>query len=332
MRRATIKCRDCGASLSVYDHQVGRLGECPRCGATMRIAAAMFGDIEEGGGWAEAGPVATPLIAPMDWLVGRLRFLRRFPGRFDAYMNVLGRLGLLGTLLAGAVMFLHLTVRAIRVDSMFAFLTGLGGALTAVVLHYVAARFLNAGRDLLHNNPQMIMPDALLDSLGLLGVLATLTLLVLTFTAGVQAAQQDYVLELMLRFMWLLGATVLAFHLTLCFLNPTETMNVHAEVADATGGEMALGILRVIGRCVLALVPLVLAVGVLGAASAMVLMMIMAWAGEPLGELMFGPAALVASGSSASPIAIYLAFVVYVLILDLYQAILQIARNTQPAE
>ncbi len=331
MRRATIECRDCGASLSVYDHQVGRLGECPRCGATMRISATVFGSVEEGGGWPEVGPVATPLVGPMDWLVGRLRFLRRFPGRFDAYMNVLGRLGLLGTLLAGAVMFLHLTVMAIGNDSMFTFLAGLGGALTAVVLHYVAARFLNAGRDLLRTNPQMIMPDALLDSLGLLGALATVTLLVLSLTAAVEVAQQGYSLQSVLRFMWRLGATVLAFHLTLCFLNPTETMNVHAEVADASGGETALGILRVLGRCVLALVPLVLAVGVLGSASAMLLLMVVVWAGEPL-EFMFGPAALAAAVASATPIFVYLAFVGYVLILDLYQAILQIARNTQPAE
>ncbi len=124
---------------------------------------------------------------------------------------------------------------------------------------------------------------------------------------------------------------MLAFHLTLCFLNPTETMNVHAEVADASGGETALGILRVLGRCVLALVPLVLAVGVLGSASAMLLLMVVVWAGEPL-EFMFGPAALAAAVASATPIFVYLAFVGYVLILDLYQAILQIARNTQPAE
>ncbi len=309
MRKSTMRCPECAVKLSVSPDEAGKTGRCPRCGASIVITPdeAVFA-------------VDTPLIPLIDGLLGRARLLQKWPEAFEAYLRVLARLGLVGMLMAGAVALLHMTVAAVRTDSMRAFLVGLGAALGAIVAHYIAARFITAARTLLRNNPREKATSEFMDCVGLVAMLGTVALTVFAIVEAVQAHS-------LLPLLWLALAVVVA-HVMLCFLNPGETMNVRGTLHDATGGETALAIVRVVFRCALVLSPVLLALGVLVGTSAMIVVMVVGWLGGEMGTAAFELAGEVVLAAALAPLALYVAYIAVMWVVDFWSAVSQTMRNT----
>jgi hypothetical protein len=287
----------------------------------VEIVAAMFGPEAERPS-AGLGEVETPLIPAMDGFLGLLRVLRRWPQAFETYESVLARLGLIGMLLAGAVALFHLTIVAIKTDSMYTFLVGLGAAVGAVVVHYVSARFLNAARTLLRDNPKATSAEAFMDSMALVMVVATIALIVLAVVVGAMYRTFAWVVPT-------LAGAVVAAHIMFCFLNPAETLNVRGGLRGAGAGEAALAIVTVLLRCLLVAAPLLLALGILGGTSAMVFIMVISWTGTVSAIHPFTIAGLVVGGAALAPVALYLGYVFVMVVVDFFASIYGVERNTR---
>lgn len=318
MRDGTMECVECGAVLVIREEQIGKLGECPRCGAAREITATMF---EEGAPEEPAAKaVTTPVVPAVDWLLKRLRFLSGFTERFEIYQSVLAQLGLICILLAAAVVLTRFTVEAIQQDSMRLFVKGLGWAIAALALHYAAARFIVAGRATLQNNPQRVSLIPFLDCMGLVALLAAVAAL----AVGIEWA-------LALGSVVVLIAPVLAaivwVHVMIAFLNPAETMYVQRGLRGAAAGEVAMSILAVLFRCVLVLAPVLLLLGALIGTAWMVLAMVVEWTGAATVDIGFGLGAMLVGAAGLTPLALYLAFVAFMLVADFYSAVFRIARK-----
>ena len=334
MARGIIRCDECGAALGVSDKEIGKSGKCPRCGSGIEITREAFqrtetrGASEKSGGGGTAFAHRTVIMQLVDGFLEQLRFLGGRSRAFAAYQSLLIRLGLIGILVAGVVALVHMTVVSIRLDSMHSFLLGLGVAVVAVVLHYVASRFAEAGQLLLAENPCASAPEPVMDCLGFLSLLAGLGLVVY---AVVEAVQASALFASLPPFV----AAVALGHLALFFLNPSECLNSRGRLRGASAGETALSIAEMIYRCVLVLVPVLLALGVLGGASAMVVAMIMLWAGGgaaeeglQMAQSGFQIALRVTGAAAAGPVVAYLVYLTLMLLRDLMFAVLQTARNT----
>ncbi|MFO7958731.1 MAG: hypothetical protein R6X33_16710 [Candidatus Brocadiia bacterium] len=318
MRNGTMECTECGAVLVVHDNQLGKLGECPRCGATREITEEMFAEAAPEEPAAKA--ITSPVVPAVDYVLKKLRFLAGLTERFEIYQTVLAQLGLICILLASAAVLVRFTVGAIQNDSMSLFLQGLGGAIVGVALHYLAARFAVAGRATLQNNPQRVSLIPFLDCMGLAGLLAAVGMV----AAGIGAAlQQGSVIALIAP---VLAAIVLA-HVMVIFLNPAETMYVQRGLRGAVAGEAAVSILAVVFRCALVLAPVLLMLGALVGTSWMVLAMVLDWSGMATGDIGFMRGAGLVVSAALAPFAFYLAFMTFMLLADLYEAVLRAARR-----
>ncbi len=333
MARGIIRCGECAAALGVSEKEIGKSGTCPRCGAAIQITRKAFEPMERAGAPGAAGSGTafghrTAIMRLVDGFLEQLRFLSGRGRAFVAYQALLVRLGLIGTLVAGLVALVHMTVVAIRLDSMHTFLLGLAVAVAAVVLHYVSARFVQAGQLLLTENPCASAPEPFMDSLGFLSLLAAVGLIVY---AVVEAVRGSALFGMLPPFVAAVGLG----HLALFFLNPSECINSRGRLRGATAGETALAIVEMICRCVLVLVPILFALGVLGGASAMVVVMVMLWSGVGapeeglrVAQKGFQVALSVTCGVATVPVVAYVVYLTLMLLRDLMFAVLQTARNT----
>jgi len=318
MRTGTMECTECGAVLVVHDDQLGKLGECPRCGATRQITEEMFREAAPEEPAAKA--ITSPVVPAVDYVLKKLRFLAGLTERFEIYQTMLAKLGLICILLASATLLVKFTVDALQADSMRLFLQGLGLAIAGVALHYVAARFAVAGRATLQNNPQRVSLIPFLDCMGLAALLATVGAL----AAGIAlAVAQSNIISL---FAPVLVAIVL-WHTMVIFLNPAETMYVERGLRGALAGETAVSILAVVFRCALVLAPLLLMLGALVGTSWMVLAMVLEWSSMAAGDIGFMLGAQLVLAAGLAPPALYLAFMAFMLVADFYAALFRIARK-----
>ncbi|HSS50720.1 MAG TPA: DUF4339 domain-containing protein [Thermoanaerobaculia bacterium] len=225
--------------------------------------------------------------------------------------------GHLAYVLAAALLVLGFLVLGIRSDSFrLAFIGLLLIAPAAVLLHYVAALFLDAGAALLRKSPSELSSNAIL------------TFFALAFFAG---SVLSFVLGLygvilggsLLSFGVSLGTTAVLLYACGIALNPA-TVNV-SPGSGLSAGEEALGILLFLLKVPVRLVPFLFGVGSVVGVCAAVYLLYLVFTQEPL--FVLEPARQIAYGAlgvALLPLAVYLGFVLSSLLVEIYRAILRI--------
>ncbi len=282
-----------------------------------------FKDFFAGG--TEEEPVSTPAVSLVEKVLSLLRFLKGRPEGFQRYQRLLIRVGCLSLLAAGIVWLLHNTIGAIRQTSFGAFLTGLGWVLGAIVLHYVAAKFGNAGQEIIAADVHTMSSKAFMDCLGLVAALGAIGALVSGVIDAINARAFSPLLPM------LVGCALLA-HLALFCLNPKECLNIEHDPRRARAGETALAILTFAYRCVLVVTPVVLGAGAAASTVWMAFSMIGTWGANPMAsEFTFDVATQLVVAAGLAPLLAYVVYLLAMLGVEIALAIFRIARNTEPS-
>jgi hypothetical protein len=222
--------------------------------------------------------------------------------------------GHIAFVLAAVLLVLGFFVLGIRSDSFrLSFSALLLIAPAAILLHYVAALFLDAGVSLLRKSPSELSSTAIL------------TFFALVFFAG---AVLCFVLGLygvilggsLLSFVICLGATAILFYACGLALNPA-TVNVD-PTGGLSAGEEALGILLFLIKVPLRLVPFLFGVGSVVGVGAAIYLLYLVFTQIPLEQAYQIARGIL--GVALLPLAAYLIFVFSALLVELYRAILRI--------
>jgi len=263
----------------------------------------------------------TPVIYLVDVMLGRLRFLRRQPRAFLQYQWFLATVGVYATLAAGAIFSVHMMIAAIKANQMDLLFQGLAGVLVAVVLHYIAAKHSNAGYELMQQTAYRVSTSSFMDCVGLVAVLGAIALVVLSVVFAVH-----------LESVWpiwpgLIGGFLTA-HLALFCLNPDQTLNILCVPDGPGAGETALGVITFLARSLLAMGPIALGFGALVGTVWMLMGTTMTIMKRPGGMENFQSGTKLVCAAALAPFVLYLGYLLYMLGVDLYRAIFQIAKNT----
>jgi len=185
----------------------------------------------------------------------RLQFTPHF---VEATSRVLAVAGHYGLYAAMVVLFTFNVVLAARTTNLYLIVLGLAWALALVVLQYIAGRFTAATEKLNRATPGRMSSTAFLDCWALLFMLAGLIVLIGVTLLGLH-------LEIYYLLLSAVGLFVLLQFVAILAINPDT---VHIEIVSETGaGEEAIGILSLLAKVGLRVVPVVFGIGViLGAA------------------------------------------------------------------
>jgi len=263
----------------------------------------------------------TPVIYLVDVLLGRLRFLQRRPEMFLRYQRFLAMVGVYATLAAGAIFSVNMMILAIKANKMDLLFQGLAGVLVAVVLHYIAAKHANAGHALMQQTAYRVSTSSFMDCMGLIAVLVAIGVVVMGVFLSVRFESAGP--------LWpaLIGGFLTA-HLAVFCLNPEQTLNILCMPEGASAGETALGVLTFVCRSVLAMGPIALGFGALIGTVWMLVGTLMTIMHKPGGMENFQNGTNLVCGAALAPFLLYLSYLLYMLGVDLYLAIFQIAKNT----
>ncbi|HEX3551685.1 MAG TPA: DUF4339 domain-containing protein [Thermoanaerobaculia bacterium] len=225
--------------------------------------------------------------------------------------------GHLAYVLAAVLLVLDYLVLGIRSDS---FRLTFGGLLliapAAILLHYIAASFLDAGFSLLRKSPSELSSPAILTFFALLFFAGS----VVCFGLGLYGVILGGSL---LRFGFWLGMTALLLYACGIALNPA-TVNVN-PASGLSAGEEALGILLFLLKVPVRLVPFLFGVGAVVGVCAAVYLLYLVFTQAPVflveqaHEIAHG-----VLGVALLPLLAYLGFVVSALLVEVLRAILRI--------
>jgi hypothetical protein len=226
------------------------------------------------------------------------------------WSKTIGHYALLAAAVVGIVVGL---VGAIKMDSFYFFLGGVGWVLLLLVLQYIAYRFVGAGNALIDTSPSKLRTTAFLDCVALVGIIGGVILLVGGLISGIRAGDLRPVAVG-------IGSFVLVEYLACFALNP-RILNVTVDERIGAG-EDAIGILTFFMKGFLRILPIFYAVfvglGTLGGVAALIKMIGSPGEGMALG---FGSANLVIAGG-VLPFTGYVTFVLYYLTIDVLRSIL----------
>ena len=217
---------------------------------------------------------------------------------------------------AALVVVLAFLILGVRSDSFRIFFSGLLVlSLAAVVLHFLAALFLDAGPSLLRKSPSELASPAVLTLAALVFLAESLACLILAVYGLIIG---DTLVQSLL---WLGGFAVLLYACAVA-LNPAA-VNVTAG-ADVSAGEEALGIAMFLVKLPLRLVPFLFGVGsVVGLFAAFYLLYLVSTQ-DPLFTVEAAhTTAHWVLGVALVPFLVYLGFAVSYLVVDLLRAILR---------
>src|SRR5947209_2788825 len=225
--------------------------------------------------------------------------------------------GHLAYVLAAVLLVLDYLVLGIRSDS---FRLTFGGLLliapAAILLHYVAALFLDAGFSLLRKSPSELKSPAILSFFALLFFAGG----VLCFALGIYGIILGGSL---LSFGYALGLTALLLYACGIALNPA-TVNVNPG-SGLSAGEEALGILLFLLKVPVRLVPFLFGVGAVVGVCGAVYLLYLVFTQAPV--FLVEQAHQIARGVlgvALLPLLAYLGFVFASLLVETYRAILRI--------
>jgi hypothetical protein len=247
-----------------------------------------------------------------------LEALRRGVGEdgLAATDRIARQAGHLAYMAAAVVLLLAFMILGVRSNSFQTFFSGvLILAPAAVVLHFLAVLFLDAGSSLLRRSPSELSSSAVLAFFALVFLAGSLYCF-LVGLYGIIAGGS------FLQFaLWLGGAAVL-FYACGIALNPS-TVNVAAGT-DMSAGEEALGIVMFLVKLPVRLVPFVFGVGAVVGLCAALYLLYLVFAREPI--FVTGPAFEIARralGVALLPFLVYAGFALAYLLVELLRAILR---------
>lgn len=251
-----------------------------------------------------------------------LKFLgeKKYLEIFSTKERCIATIGFLGIYTAGILGFLVALVCILRHDvptGMF-FGYGLAFLFGAVVVHYLAWKFLPRIGQILEATPTRISSKNILDCFAVLFMLAGIGIFVLGTWTWIEAASFEAFL------MGLFIAVLLEYMASIC-INPAL---VNVEVSETTGaGEEFIGILSFLVKSVLKLTPILFGVGVV-LGNLMLLKMFLIKPGDFANReiLVSATAAITYLSTALLPLTGYLAFLTYYFLIDLAGSILSIRR------
>lgn len=272
----------------------------------------------------DSGILSTKLTRVGDRLLGLVRFLRERQGLFASYLRLLSTIGVYGIVAGGLLFAIQFTIVAIQRDRMNIFGLAVAGLILALVMHYVASRFVLAGPVLLKRNPEGIAGTNFLDCMGFLaGVGALLALLGGSWVA-IQAREGG-------PFMVGLFLFLVLAHVALFALNPVECLNIAQDARKRRAGETALAVLHFFARGGLALGPVLVAVAAAVGSIWTIVNIIRSLAGDYYIETDVSLFTLDATGlllwAGVLPLLAWLWYLFVVLAIELCQAILGLSRE-----
>jgi len=169
-----------------------------------------------------------------------------------AKMFTLG--GHYGLYLAMLVLVAFGLLLGVKLNELNAILLGMGGAVILFVLQYAAGRFFEAMDRLNRSTPARMCSDAFLDCYALLHMFGGLVVLLGLTVSAVQTGPLSLVLPA-------IGAFILCEYVAVLALNP-ESLNL-TITSETSAGEEALGVLSLLVKLALRLVPVAFGVGVI---------------------------------------------------------------------
>jgi len=282
-----------------------------------------FHDLFAGGTAEEA--VSSPIVSLIEKLLGCVRFLGTRPEGFRRYQRLLTRIGCIALVFAGLVWLVAGIVGAIKASSFSPVLGGLQGVLIAVVLHYIAAKFGNAGQQILAGETHIMSSKAFMDCLGLLSALGAVGALVNGVITAINVRAFSPLLPMLV-------ACALLSHLAVFCLNPKECLNIEHDPKKARAGETALAILTFVYRCVLAITPVVLGAGAAAGTVWATFSMFGTWGSDQFAvmsaAMSYEMANQLVIAAGVAPLLAYVAYLLAMLGVEIALAIFRIARNT----
>jgi hypothetical protein len=268
-----------------------------------------------------------PLREPLDKFLISVKYGDQFMafyrrlfslGRFERVEALLIQAGHIGLLAVAALGLLAGILIAIKTNTLSNLLFGLAWVPLVLVLQYVAAKFVLAGRVLLRTSPGGLSSRAFLDCIGMIGFLLGVVFFILGIFNGIHGESWA---------IFALGSGMLAvasFFLVLT-LNPGMLNIAIRDYSNA--GEEALGILTFFMKVFLRLVPLAYGMGVMVAAILMVVNEVQILKGN-IGDFMeMGGSLFLTIYAALLPFVAYLVFILYYLGIDVLRAILSLPRK-----
>ncbi len=264
--------------------------------------------VSGGAGWA---------VKYGDALLAGYRRMLAMP-RFEAWESGCIRVGHAGLLVSAGLGLLAGLILAIKTDTFSSLLHGLAWVPLALVFQYVATKFIPADGQLLKNTPSALAGRAFLDCVGLIVFLAGLVFWIYSIVTGIRAEEWGVI-------GWGTGVMVFSSLVLLFTLNP-ETLCIGLMPA-LSAGEEAIGILSFFMKVGIRLVPVVYGVGVVLATLMLAVQIIGIFRGR-IGDFQeLGPTLVATGGSALFPLAAYLAFIGFILGVDVLRAILSVPRK-----
>ena len=259
------------------------------------------------------------LVETMPHLRMVQRFLEMLQRVFsENLLNTVDRwakpIGSIGLLVAACFLMLGLIVLGIRANAATFLLGGIIGVpLVTVLVHFIAAKFLDAGGPLLRESPSAFSSPAFLHCFALASFLGAVFSVLAGLFSLIQGSFAVAIPGLVLAFVYLYAGGVA--------LNPSV---VNVEVGQrASAGQEAIGILMFMFKLLLRLVPFVFGVGMVAAFLGTGYLFIRTIASEPFFAMMmlpaFGPGLIAVA---LFPIIAYLLFLFLYLVVDVLRAIL----------
>ncbi|MCB1041916.1 MAG: DUF4339 domain-containing protein [Acidobacteria bacterium] len=188
----------------------------------------------------------------------------------------------------------------------------------AIIAHYIAFKFLNAGKSLIEKSPSKLSSKAFLDCWGLIAFVGAIG----TLLGGVFALISNFGMEGLIFFAISLGVTAIMLYATGAALN-SDSLNL--QVSDeASAGQEAIGVFSFLMKMLLRLVPFVYGVGtIVGALASIGFLGWLVFAEYPDMVMMSGIQVLgYVFASAMLPFVTYLIFLLYYLSLDVLRAVL----------
>ena len=259
----------------------------------------------------------TIIINLFDRILGWTK--NRFPAEtYTSFTGVLTAAGHWGLVAAECLAIIFGITAALRLGSWVYALYGVGMALLLGVLQYTAARFLDAGDELIEASPSSLRSSAFMDCAALVVEVAGLLFFLRVVLTASRFGEWGLI--------WVgLGVWALCDAFSYVAINPKLT---NIEIKDGVrAGEEAIGILSFAVKTLIRIVPLAFGVGtVLGAIGLLVGTV----------TLMFKGGAITGLASlrlivlcTCLPLASYIVFAFYHLTIDVLRAILILPRTVR---
>ena len=266
---------------------------------------------------SSSGFEPTVIVGLFDRILGWTK--HRFPAEtYTSFTGVLTAAGHWGLVAAELLAIIFGITAAVRGGTIIYAAYGVGVALLLGVLQYTAARFLDAGDDLIAASPSTLRSSAFMDCAALLVEVAGLLFFLRVVLMASRIGEWGLI--------WVgLGVWALCDAFSYVAINPSLT-NIEVK-DDVRAGEEAIGILSFSVKTLIRIVPIAFGVGtVLGAIGLLVGTV----------ALMFKGGAVTGLASlrlivlcTCLPLASYIAFAFYHLTIDVLRAILILPRTVR---